>query len=871
MRKIVLYLFMMMCLSLFLHSKTEESCDLPQYSGLCPIYNDGKPLMNTNIHKSKPNGFHHIFDLEIPTEDISRYPVNVRQEKCSISYGIDRSIYRKDIYTRDIFVTIKGEPRMDYINYLYGKEVVLVTRNDQQNSITEFTECYYCHQPSDPTPTPPKDTNTTVWKLVGETSCKDKNTTLPPSCSDANASGIVVQTWKTGCCGENKRCYVSTPICDENQTLDMNATPPICKDKVPPLECDDNQTLDTSYDPPICVPQCDENQTLDRSVVPPVCKDNVPECTEPDTTFPVLKFLDSIIFSWAEPEDKSSVCSTRGGNTEQRRVSCKSNYRCTCPYVPYLPKANNEEVLFTWSTGTHRSAECTSQDGRVQEAKVACRTDYRCVKKTDTPPKECDELISSYVSPRDGIFHEDIEVTGADFGLHYSSANVDDMTVAHGWSISSHARLEGSRLYYGSGSIYVVEPVDENGYQVVTSGSKELLFDANGQLQSIRDLYTKEPKNTFGYDNMGRLVTLTDIYGQISTIERDGNGTVTAIIAPRGQRTLLSVDGNGDLLEVQYEDTSSYAFEYERHLMTKETEPKGNVFLHFFDAHGKVVKVIDAEQGEWHFNSSTKSTAGTHTVTRASGDVVTYKNHFLENGVLKTEKTLPTGDVVLYENAIDDANSTVTSCGMQTVNIYKKNADGTLYKDPYTHRRVLERSTVTTPSGLSKTTYYSKKYTTNNGTLSSIETTTDTNNKPFTNLRDYTTFRASTTTAEQKQSHITYDSHNQNIQSIKPYGTLKTSYVYDDKGRVIETRTGERVTHYSYDDKGRLTSTTNPLNQTTTYSYDSRDRLTSTTYADGHSITYSYDANGNMTQLTTPTPSDHTFLCLQWGKQTYRL
>ena len=159
---------------------------------------------------------------------------------------------------------------------------------------------------------------------------------------------------------------------------------------------------------------------------------------------------------------------------------------------------------------------------------------------------------------------------------------------------------------------------------------------------------------------------------------------------------------------MQYEDTSSYAFEYEHHLMTVETEPKGNRFLHFFDEGGKIVKVIDAEQAEWRFGANTAENYGLHTVTRASGDVIVYKNHFLVDGILKTEKTLPTGDTITYENAIDDSNSTMTSCGMRTTSIYKKNPDGTLYKDPYTHRRVLESVTVTTPSGLSKVTQYDK-------------------------------------------------------------------------------------------------------------------------------------------------------------------
>jgi YD repeat-containing protein len=579
-------------------------------------------------------------------------------------------------------------------------------------------------------------------------------------------------------------------------------------------------------------------------------------CTLNDTRFPLLDENKTVLFEWQAPVNKEAECSDNNGTVQQKFKKCISEYRCvvdkncTDQDTKFPNKAENQSVAFTWKSPEDRSSECMAiLNSEQQQRKINCKDEFRCL--VESCKVEQNEPISSYVSPRDSVFHEDIEPTGADFGLHYSSANTDNTSIAHGWSISSHARLIGNKVTYGSGAMYVVDiTFIENNLTVIKSGSNEMLFDTSGQLQTIRDLFTKETKTTFGYDNMGRLVTLTDRYGEVTTIERDADGHVTAIVAPTGQRTLLSIDDNGDLIEVQYEDTSSYVFEYERHLMTKETEPNGNAFLHFFDEHGKVVKVIDAEQGEWLFSSATQSTSGTHAVTRASGDVVTYKNHFLENGILKTEKTLSTGDVVLYENAVDDSSNSTTTCGMKTTNVYKKQ-NGVLYKDPYTNRRVLESSTVTTPSGLSKVTHYDKTYTTANGKVASIHTTTDTNNKLFTNLRDYAAFKASTTTAESKTSTIDYDIHNQNIQNVKPYGVLETTYTYDAQGRVLESRMGERTTRYSYDSRGNLASTTNPLNQTTTYSYDNRDRLISTTYADGHTSHYGYDANGNMTVLST--------------------
>ena len=207
------------------------------------------------------------------------------------------------------------------------------------------------------------------------------------------------------------------------------------------------------------------------------------------------------------------------------------------------------------------------------------------------------------------------------FGLHYDSSEWNTTNIAHGWSLSVNARLTGDTVQYGSGTVRVEDTtILEGNLTVIRSSNTEMLFRSDGKLQSTRDLYTKVTQVTFTYDVDGYLATITNMYDEVTTLNRDSNGTVTSIVSPHVQITYLAIDENSDLVEVQYEDTTSYTFEYERHLMTLEREPNGNEFLHFFDEHGKVVKVIDAEQGEWLFNSATQSTSGTHKVTRASGD-----------------------------------------------------------------------------------------------------------------------------------------------------------------------------------------------------------------------------------------------------------
>ena len=79
-------------------------------------------------------------------------------------------------------------------------------------------------------------------------------------------------------------------------------------------------------------------------------------------------------------------------------------------------------------------------------------------------------------------------------------------------------------------------------------------------------------------------------FAQTTTITRDTQGNPTEITAPNGQVTTLTVDENGDLVEVKYEDNAKYAFTYfDGSLMDKMIDPNGNEILHFFDENGRIV------------------------------------------------------------------------------------------------------------------------------------------------------------------------------------------------------------------------------------------------------------------------------------------
>ena len=79
----------------------------------------------------------------------------------------------------------------------------------------------------------------------------------------------------------------------------------------------------------------------------------------------------------------------------------------------------------------------------------------------------------------------------------------------------------------------------------------------------------------------------------------------------------------------------------------------------------------------------------------------------------------------------------------------------------------------------------------------------------------------------------------------------KTTYQYDDAGRLQSFTDPEGSVSYTYDSNGNLLTTSDSTG-TITREYDSLNRLVSYTDAGGNTLHYSYDQVGNLISLTYP-------------------
>jgi len=532
--------------------------------------------------------------------------------------------------------------------------------------------------------------------------------------------------------------------------------------------------------------------------------------------------------------------------------------QCSATNTSFPSIASNEQILFQWQEPDNYTSTCIQNSGVVQERRQNCTAEYRCVKSDiPTPDKKCRNIpISSFVSPTDAVFHEDIALVGSDVHLHYTSSIGKNETIASGWSLNIHNTLEDNYLYLGDGSILNIGSKSSvvDGITTITNGEYSYVFDANNSHISTNNTFTKQRLYSFEYDTDKRLVSITDEFNNITTLQRDINGTVTSITAPNGQVNYIHIDDNDDLVNVTYEDDSKYIFVYENHLMTSEKEPNSNEFLHLFDTDGKITSVVDAEQGVWGFAKNTTDEYDETVVNKAAGDTITYKDYFLHNDSLLTQTITPSGDIFSRITNINGLNSNSDKCGVKTDIEYQTQID------PLTKKREPKTIKVTTPSGLSKTTEYSLNNTYNGDKLVKRETSTNINGAITLQTRDFNLSTAIITSPETRVNSVEYDEETQLPVKLQIADLEPIEYEYNEQGKVTEVEQADRKVEFTYDSRGNLAKEINLQGRTTTsYKYDKKDRVTEIVYPDGHSVEFSYDKNGNRTQLTTPTPTDYLF------------
>jgi RHS repeat-associated protein len=424
-------------------------------------------------------------------------------------------------------------------------------------------------------------------------------------------------------------------------------------------------------------------------------------------------------------------------------------------------------------------------------------------------------------------------------------------------------------LYLGDNSnqrVRRIAPIAERfvGSELVVpsvDGSEIFTFTPSGQHLRTLDPLTGALRYQFTYDALGQLATITDRSGNVTTVERDGQGKPMDILGPFGQRTLLDLDANGYLSKVTNPASEAVQLGYHPSgLLTSFMQPGGQTSTYNYDGIGRLISATDPD-------NKTKMLARTgtnkdHTITLTSplGRVTTYRTTRLGNGDIRLTTTDSAGT---QSQLLIGQNGSWSSTARDGTT-----SNATFDPDPRWGMRapIPASLTTSTPGGRTHTATMQRTVTLASAgaflNLSALTDTVTVNGRTFTTNYNDASRTVTATWPTGRQQKTVLDSRARVSQN--QFGNLEPTLVgYDAQGRLATTSTGTgantRTVTIAYDSAGFLKSVTNPIAHAVTLINDNAGRTTQVTRPGSDVVGIGYDANGNMVSLTPPGQPSHTF------------
>jgi RHS repeat-associated protein len=392
-------------------------------------------------------------------------------------------------------------------------------------------------------------------------------------------------------------------------------------------------------------------------------------------------------------------------------------------------------------------------------------------------------------------------------------------------------------------------------------GNELFKFNSAGRhLQTLNTL-TGAVKYNFGYDGMGRLVTVTDGDNNVTTIQRNGAGAPTGILSPYNQLTTFTSDANGYLATITNPNNEQNQFTYTSGgLLTLKRDPRNNQNTFTYDALGRFIRDDDAVSG---FQTLARSETGqSYSVMRntALNRTTTFQVQQLSNGDQQRTVTLPNG---LQEVLLERQNGTT----MRTA------PDGTTTNqssgpDPRWRMQapLTTASNIATPGGLNFVTSFARLVNLSNPTdplsLLAQNDTLTINGRSYSNNYNAATKTFNLVTPLNRTTTTVIDAQGRTTQE-QIHNFNAALYGYDARGRLATATFGSgpeaRSFNYTYNAGGFISSLTDSLNRVFGFAYDNAGRVVQETLPDGRMVMFGYDGNGNQTTVTPPGRSAHTF------------
>ena len=517
--------------------------------------------------------------------------------------------------------------------------------------------------------------------------------------------------------------------------------------------------------------------------------------------------------------------------------------------------------------------------------------------------------------------------------------NRSHSSLGAGWAISDLQQLhlqsaggvvltsgDGTAVFFSGGPDAFTSPAREfstlvrnpdGTYTRTFKDGTKANFNAQGLQTSVvdRNLNT----TSYGYDGSGRLITVTDPVGLVTTLTYSG-AKLQSITDPAGRQTLFQYDGAGNLIRITNPDTTfmTYAYDGKGHI-TQASNERGQSTTYAYDFGGRFAQST-RPTGETRSLVSSKlrglvDTAGGQGTPTNPAPIVTSSNAtaaLTDGRGNQSRFTLDAlGQVTAQTDALGQTTTTVRDANGLPTKITRPNgavstmtydAKGNLLTstDPvgatttFTYDPTFNQvKTIRDPKGNVTTINYDVKGNPieiidalNNRTQmtydarglllsvtsavgTAVQTTTSFTYDARGNLLTTTNPKGDVTTlaydsagnvststdAENRVTQFTYDPRNRLV-TVLDADLKTTQYGYDPKGNLTQVRDAKnQITTFAYDGLDRLASATNPLGLTETFAYDANGNLTSTTNRNGQTIAFNYDALNRLTSKTRPPTS----------------
>lgn len=431
-----------------------------------------------------------------------------------------------------------------------------------------------------------------------------------------------------------------------------------------------------------------------------------------------------------------------------------------------------------------------------------------------------------------------------------------------------------------------VEVAHSGGYRVAVDCTATL---SGARIAGLRLLGDDGAEDTeivrYGYDMVGRLITLTDFTGIPYTYEYDEASRVSAWVDRTGYRYQYEYDSSGRVVRSAGDDGYlSAGFDYDvENRITVVTNSLGHATAHYYDENGHLTRVVAPDGGTVAVEFDQYGRMLSHTdelgrttrfVLGANGDPVQSiapDGHVTELGY---------SDLGLIASIADEgmtrARFSYDECGnllaetdaAGAVTRYEYNGNGamTASVDALGNRTVIERD----PAGLITSVTDALGRTSRverdgfgrviafTGALGSVTRTT---RRPdglimAVTAPDGAVERWERGAAGRVTAHVDETGATTRFESgpfsrmtarTQPDGA-RFEFAYDTEFRLAAVTAGDRSWTYQYDPSGRLVGEEDFNGRSQRYVLDAAGQLLETTGADGRSTAFAYNTRGNVTE-----------------------